>query len=104
MIYACLFAACAISPALGRRSAFGWFADLLKPDCQKVEVQDNFNVEEYVSKSWYVQYQQVTGYLPENSFYCVVATYELEGSKVPFFDGTVASVYNYANRGEVNGG
>merc|ERR1712167_363708 len=38
-----------------------------------------------------------------SSFYCVAATYNLEGKTVPFFRGTVATVYNYANHGEVNG-
>lgn len=107
MIYACLLAAFAVSATDARKSAWGlgkalmW--DLFKSDCEPVDVVDDFNVEEYVRKSWFVQYQQVTGYLPENSFYCVVATYELENSSVPFFDGKVVSVYNYANRNSVNG-
>merc|ERR1719183_2781456 len=35
--------------------------------------------------------------------FCVAATYALEGKKVPFFSGTVVSVYNYANEDKVNG-
>merc|ERR550525_1390579 len=78
-----------------------WFDRSCK--CDEVTVQDNFNITEYVRASWFVQRQQITAYLPEESNYCVVATYELEDKKVPFFDGKVASVYNYANRDEVNG-
>jgi len=33
----------------------------------------------------------------------VSATYNLEGAKVPFFSGTVVTVYNYANKDNVNG-
>ena len=35
--------------------------------------------------------------------YCVAATYNLENATVPFFKGTVVTVYNYANVGAVNG-
>jgi lipocalin len=44
-----------------------------------------------------VQYQQL------DDLYCVAATYDLEGKSVPFFKGTVVTVYNYANVGAVNG-
>jgi apolipoprotein D and lipocalin family protein len=62
-----------------------------------------FNLTEWVRKTWFIQEQQVVDYQPLSSFYCVAATYNLEGKTVPFFRGTVATVYNYANHGEVNG-
>ena len=41
---------------------------------------------------------------PLESLYCVTATYELDKHRtVPFFGGTVVTVYNQANKGEVNG-
>merc|ERR1712137_1494231 len=63
----------------------------------------NFNLTEWVRASWFPQQQQVTGYQPETSLFCVSATYNLEGAKVPFFSGTVVTVYNYANKDNVNG-
>lgn len=63
----------------------------------------NFNLTEWVRKSWFIQEQQVVDYQPLSSFYCTVATYNLEGATVPFFHGTVATVYNYANKDKVNG-
>merc|ERR1711939_1068015 len=56
-----------------------------------------FNLTEWVRKSWYIQEQQIVGYQPLDALHCVVATYNLEGAHVPFFRGTVATVYNYAN-------
>ena len=63
----------------------------------------NFNLTEYVRKSWYIQAQQVESYQPLDSLYCVTATYDLDGATVPFFRGTVVTVYNYGNKGAVNG-
>lgn len=63
----------------------------------------NFNLTEFVRKSWFIQEQQTVSYQPLSSFFCVAATYDLEGQKVPFFAGTVATVYNYANKDRVNG-
>ena len=63
----------------------------------------NFNLTEWVRKTWYIQEQQIVDYQPLSSFYCVAATYNLEGKTVPFFDGQVVTVYNYANKDEVNG-
>ena len=56
----------------------------------------SFNLTEWVRKTWFIQEQQVVDYQPTSSFFCVAATYNLEGKKVPFFDGTVATVYNCA--------
>jgi len=61
------------------------------------------NATEYTRATWYIQQQQITGYQPLNSLYCVTATYALEGKKVPFSNDTVITVYNYANEGKVNG-
>lgn len=63
----------------------------------------SLDLDEFTRATWYIQQQQITGYQPADSLYCVTATYNLQGAKVPFFSGTVASVYNYANEGEVNG-
>merc|ERR1712039_601848 len=44
------------------------------------------------------------GYQPEESLYCVTATYERgTDAGVPLFDGEVIEVYNQANQGAVNG-
>ena len=52
----------------------------------------------------HIQEQQLTGYQPLESLYCVTATYNLdEGRYVPFFSGKVISVHNYANKDAVNG-
>ena len=56
-------------------------------ECPKLSTVPDFNVTEYTRKTWYFQKQQITGYLPRNTFYCVAATYNLEGKKVPFFSG-----------------
>ena len=73
--------------------------------CSKVTTvgSANFNLTEWVRKTWFIQEQQLVVYQPLSSFYCVAATYNLEGATVPFFGGTVATVYNYANSHEVNG-
>jgi len=71
--------------------------------CPDVSVVDGLNIEEYISKSWFVQKQQVNSYQPRESLFCVVATYENESRTVPFFSGTVVSVYNYGNLNGVNG-
>lgn len=73
--------------------------------CPEVETVGSaqFDLTEWVRKTWYIQAQQVTGYQPKSALHCVAATYNLEGKSVPFFGGSVASVYNYANLEKVNG-
>ena len=71
--------------------------------CPKIKTVDNLNITEYIRKPWYILAQQETSYLPLNSNYCVYANYSRTNKTVPFFDGTVLSVYNYANLNEVNG-
>jgi hypothetical protein len=75
--------------------------------CADVETQSDFNLTEYVRASWYIQKQQVNGYQSEDRLNCVVATYNetYHGtpSSVPFFGGTVLTVFNDCNVGEKNG-
>lgn len=72
--------------------------------CPTVSTVSEFNVTEYIRASWFIQEQQINGYQSQDDLYCVLATYNIdEHSKVPFFSGTVVSVYNYANKGAVNG-
>lgn len=66
-------------------------------------VGSRFNLTEWVRKTWFIQEQQIVDYQPPSSFFCVAATYNLEGKPVPLFKGTVATVYNYANKDAVNG-
>ena len=73
-------------------------------DCPNIQLQNDVNLTEYIRATWYIQQQQINGYQPENDLYCVTATYNLDNhSHVPLFDGTVLSVYNYANHNQVNG-
>lgn len=62
-----------------------------------------FNLTEFVRKSWFIQQQQVVGYQPLSSLFCVAATYDFDGRHVPFSSVRVATVYNYANEDHVNG-
>ena len=71
--------------------------------CEQIFTVKNLNVTEYIRKEWYIQKQQVTPYLPKNENYCVKAKYTLSNKKVPFFNGEVLNVYNYANIDKVNG-
>jgi len=75
-------------------------------ECPTVELQTNpeVNITEYIRASWYIQEQQINGYQSKDDLYCVIATYNIDNkSTVPFFGGTVFSVYNYANSDRVNG-
>lgn len=71
--------------------------------CPVVSTVENLDLKEYISKTWFVQKQQVNSYQPRDSLYCVSATYDIDGAWVPFFFGTVVSVRNYGNVGGVNG-
>ena len=78
----------------------------LNSSCPLVKLQTNpkVNLTEYIRKTWYVQQQQINGYQKEDDLYCVAATYNKDNhSNVPFFNGDVISVYNYANLNRVNG-
>ena len=76
---------------------------VISEQCKNVNTQNNFNVTEYLNGKWYIQMQQVTNYLPIEDNYCVTAEYNLSNKKVPFYNGKVISVYNYANKDMVNG-
>jgi len=74
--------------------------------CPKVSTvgSANFNLTEWTRKTWYIQAQQLVQYQQLEDLYCVAATYDLDNkTTVPFFRGTVVTVYNYANVGAVNG-
>eukprot|EP00750_Incisomonas_marina_P001334 INCI11119.1.p1 GENE.INCI11119.1~~INCI11119.1.p1 ORF type:complete len:264 (+),score=56.10 INCI11119.1:117-794(+) len=78
-------------------------ATVANADCAPVKPVDTVDFDEWVRKTWYIQQQQVTEYLPEENDFCVLATYGDEQEKVPGFDGKVIAVHNYANEGKVNG-
>ena len=44
---------------------------------------DTLNLTEYTRASWFIQQQQITGYQSLDDLFCVAATYNLEGKKVP---------------------
>jgi len=78
--------------------------------CPTVTPKADLNLTEYTRASWYIQEQQVTGYLELANFYCTVATYNetLAGkpASVPLCKEPkciVREVYNYENKGGVNG-
>ena len=71
--------------------------------CPDVSPMENFNTSEYIRASWYIQQQQVTGYQPKETLYCVAQTLNNSHKIVPFFRGNILDVYNYGNIGKVNG-
>jgi len=91
----------ATSSALRGKGVFNTAAS----SCPAVHpVGHSLNLDEWTSKSWYVQEQQVTAYQKPEDLFCVVATYEPRDKvKVPLFSGNVIGVHNYANIGSVNG-
>jgi lipocalin len=78
-------------------------AAAFKTSCKPVQPLKDLDLAQYINKTWYIQQQQITGYLPKDENYCVTATYAEAGAKVPLFHGTVVSVLNYDNKGMVNG-
>lgn len=72
--------------------------------CAKVHAVKGLNLTEWTRATWFIQEQQLTEYQKAEDLFCVTATYDQDDkSKVPFFSGTVRTVYNYANKGAVNG-
>lgn len=71
--------------------------------CPDIQPMTNFNTSEYIRSTWYIQQQQITGYQQPNTLYCVAQTLDSTNTTVPFFDGSVVLVYNYANLNSVNG-
>ena len=77
---------------------------LASGDCKTVSPLAELNITEYLRATWYSQQQQLTSYQPASELFCVSATYNDEPDRtVPFFDGFVASAYNYATRQNVSG-
>ena len=72
--------------------------------CVRVDTVENVDLDKFIAHTWYSQMQQEVEYQTRNSFFCVTATYNLERNRsVPYFNGKVISVYNYANYDSVNG-
>jgi len=46
-----------------------------------VTVQENFDLESYISEPWWVQEQMAISYLPEDQNYCVRAQYNFDGKE-----------------------
>jgi hypothetical protein len=81
-----------------------FFLSLASGLCPTITPMANFNTTEYIRSTWYVQEQQLNGYQKNNTLNCVAQTLnESSTTHVPFFDGPVISVYNYANIDHVNG-
>ena len=64
--------------------------------CPAVEPLGTLNLTEFTKHTWHIQQQQITGYQPLDSLYCVTATYYPDedpatGKRrtVPFFSGEV---------------
>ena len=79
--------------------AFGWYCeDTTSQQCPPVSPLNatEFNLTNYIEKSWFIQKQQVNPYQSENQLYCTSATY----NQSP--DGYLA-VDNYSNNDKVNG-
>lgn len=74
-----------------------------KTSCQPVTTMKDVNQTEFLRATWFAQLQQEVPYQSKDDLFCVAATYEVEGKTVPLFKGKVISVYNYANKGKVNG-
>ncbi|KAL7569219.1 hypothetical protein ACA910_016775 [Epithemia clementina (nom. ined.)] len=50
-------------------------ASVAADECLEVAVQDNFDLNAYISAPWYIQEQAVVEYLPLEKFFCVRARY-----------------------------
>ena len=75
--------------------------------CKEVNAVVDFDLDAYARHTWYIQQQQLTSYQTADDLFCVTATYDdtdaIQSYSVPRFDGKVVGVYNYANKGAVNG-
>lgn len=76
--------------------------DEKEPTCPTISTvgDENFDLDEWIRATWYVQAQQLTTYSPPEDLYCLTATYNLEERRVPFFAGTVISVYNRGTKSD----
>jgi apolipoprotein D and lipocalin family protein len=66
----------------------------LLSSCKTVTTVENFDLDMYASKPWYVHEQAVTTYSPLEQFYCVRAKYTVNDN--PSFWRYSVSVDNYA--------
>lgn len=71
--------------------------------CPNILPMKNLNTSEYIRSTWYIQKQQITGYQPANSLYCVAQTLNVSKRTVPFYSGNVIDVYNYGRLNGING-
>lgn len=74
---------------------------LFNNGCAKIDTPDDFDVDLYIEKSWYIQRQQTNTYQPTDDLFCIVTRYDKESEKQ--WGRNAVTVRNYANRGEVNG-
>lgn len=92
---------------LGATVALALLARNANGACAPLEVQEEFNVTEYLRSTWYVQRQQKNGYQPLSSLNCVTATYNDtyhgKQASVPFFSGKVFTVYNDCRKDSKDG-
>ena len=89
-----------------RLQAGGFLCDVLPFLCPEQEQiscpvveplsADNFDLEQYIAKTWFVQKQQTNPYQSENQLFCIAATYDQQ-------DDGFLDVSNYGNNGAVNG-
>jgi len=59
----------------------------------------NFDLDQYIASTWYVQKQQVNGYQKPEDLFCVTATYNKKDG-----GGELVEVSNRANEGAINKG
>jgi lipocalin len=63
--------------------------------CKTVSTVENFDIEKYASKPWYIQQQAITTYSPLSQNYCTRAKYKVRKSAtIPW--GYTVNVNNYA--------
>ena len=58
---------------------------ILNKMCPEITPMLNFNTTEYIRNFWYIQQQQITGYQPNNTLYCVTQTLEPSTELYHFF-------------------
>mmetsp|Transcript_9591 Transcript_9591/g.10927 ORF Transcript_9591/g.10927 Transcript_9591/m.10927 type:complete len:246 (-) Transcript_9591:61-798(-) len=94
----CASAASIRGLSVDNRSLCDWLPFLCPwQKCPVVSPVDDFDLDKYIEKSWFVQMQQVNPYQAEDQLFCVTATYSKQE------DSSYIKVQNYANQDEVNG-
>lgn len=70
-------------------------------ECKTVSTQEDFVLEDFIAKPWYIQQQMITQYLPATQNYCVRAEYQvLPESSWRRFWGYTIQVHNVAQNAE----